>query len=141
MYRIRYRGPETLMLRTSILVTLLSAVAVGATSIAHAGKGRENPDLVEDALAFALTDRSKSLMLLEGAIADDQSPDENGLLYLFAGEQRRLIGDIDTAHRWFAKVLELSSVEHDIAAARLGLALLELQKSKYKQLEPAAFHQ
>lgn len=101
----------------------------GLGDVAEAGKGRDNPDLVEDALAFALTDRSKSLMLLEGAFSDEQSSKESSVLHLFAGEQRRLNGDIDIAHKWFAKVLELSSDEQDVASARLGLALLDLQKN------------
>jgi ABC-type branched-subunit amino acid transport system substrate-binding protein len=114
--------------KSSILVAAALLVS-GLGNVAEAGKGRDNPDLVEDALAFALTDRSKSLMLLEGAINDDQSPEESSVLYLFAGEQRRLNGDVEMAHKWFAKVLELSTSDLDVAAARLGLALLELQKN------------
>jgi ABC-type branched-subunit amino acid transport system substrate-binding protein len=115
--------------------TLLGAALLwslfGAT--AQAGKGRVNPDLVEDALAFALTDRSKSLMLLEGAINDEQSTEESSVLSLFAGEQRRLNGDVDLAHKWFAKVLELAISDIDVAAARLGLALLALQQNPNTQ--------
>lgn len=86
---------------------------------------RRIPNVVEDALAFATTDRSKAIQLLEDALADGPRPRDLDAITVAAGEQQRLASSSDAAHRWFSKVLERSSRGPHTQAARLGLALLE----------------
>jgi ABC-type branched-subunit amino acid transport system substrate-binding protein len=90
---------------------------------------RRTPDVVEDALAFALTDRDKAVLLLEGAIADGVSPKDLDPVTVHAGEQRRLEGELDLAHRWFTTLLQRNDIGPDADSARLGLALIDASTS------------
>ena len=105
------------------LSALLLAAALAWSAPAHAGNRLGQPDLVEDALAYATTDRAKALALLEEAATSTADHDEALVLAVYAGEQRRLSGDKEGARGWFERVLE-SGDGAPAAAARLGLALL-----------------
>ena len=91
---------------------------------AQAGK-RKNPDLVEDALAFALTDRSKAITLLENTLSEEPDRKDWSVITLNAGEQRRLAGDLDAAHQWFTHLLQTTTKDMDVEAAKLGIALIQ----------------
>lgn len=97
---------------------------------AMAGKKLAEPDIVEDALAFATRDRAKAIQLLEEAIARPENNDIATLLMLHAGEQHRLAGHGDEAHRWFAKVIEVQPKGGEVEASRLGLALVSAGERK-----------
>src|SRR5690606_22699497 len=85
------------------------------------------PDLVEDALAFAVADRPKAIALLEDALAHQQGykAKEERRVMVNAGEQRRLMGDFVEAREWFTKVLDASPRGFEAQAATLGLALID----------------
>lgn len=89
---------------------------------ALAAKRPAPPDVVEDALAFATTDREKAIRLLEEALAAAPAA-ERGVIALHAGEQRRLAGDDGPARDHFGAVAGRAGTE--LAAAKLGLALLD----------------
>jgi ABC-type branched-subunit amino acid transport system substrate-binding protein len=82
--------------------------------------GKHLPDVVEDALAYATTDRVKAIALLEDAWKAADGTDQAPILALYAGEQRRLNGDLDAAHLWFTRAL----ADESEAGAELGLALV-----------------
>lgn len=94
---------------------------------AHAGRRNVNPDVVEDALAFTLTDREKSVRLLEDALAHGEGfkRKEARLVMVHAGEQHRLLGDYEAARDWFQRVLAERGGGWEKEAARLGLALVD----------------
>jgi ABC-type branched-subunit amino acid transport system substrate-binding protein len=100
------------------LLTLLLAAPP-----AEAGRKPVVPDVVEDALAYADTDRTKAITLLEGALADARAK-EKGILALHAGEQHRLSGDADAARTHFATAAT-SGDKHAERAADLALVLLD----------------
>lgn len=108
-------------LRSFVLPTLVLLLSLPA----HAARGRI-PDVVEDALAFALTDRDKAIQLLEDTLAHGPKRREINAIAVAAGEQRRLAGEADHAERWFRSVLERGGRGHELDAARLGLALLQI---------------
>ncbi len=87
--------------------------------------GRRTPDEVEDALAYALTDRDKAILILEDALAAGPSSKDLNPILVNAGEQRRLAGDSDDAPKWFTTVLTNTEKGADAESARLGLALLQ----------------
>ena len=103
------------------LLLLLFSFALLAP--AHAGK--RPPDVVEDALAFATTDRSKAIQLLEDALADGPPAKDVDVITVYAGEQRRLAGDGDQAHTHFSGVLGRTDKGAEADAARMGLTLLQ----------------
>lgn len=109
------------------LLLLLGALALVPESV-RAGRV---PDVVEDALAFALTDRDKAIQLLEDALAAGPSDRDVDAITAMAGEQRRLAGDSDASHTWFTALLSRTDKGPDADTARLGLALLQSG-----QLEP-----
>ncbi|MEZ4316491.1 MAG: penicillin-binding protein activator [Myxococcota bacterium] len=103
------------------MIALLLSLLV---SPGHAGKRPVIPDVVEDALAFATTDRTKAVTLLEDAIAEGPKAKELPVLTLHAGEQRRLSGDLDAAQAWFEQSLQADSGGVFSDAARLGIVLV-----------------
>ncbi|TNE91226.1 MAG: hypothetical protein EP330_06165 [Deltaproteobacteria bacterium] len=106
--------------------SLLALALFGLLSTpALAGKRLPKPDVVEDAAAFATTDREKAARLLEDAATNGEvSANERPAVLLHAGEQRRLLGDTDASHKHFrAAEGEGSGAVRN--AARLGLALLD----------------
>ncbi len=105
---------------TALALSLLLATA------AHAGR-YVTRDIVEDALAFATTDRTKAIALLEDALAHRQGykPKEEVRVMLNAGEQRRLMGDFKESRAWFTRVLSATSRGFEAESARLGLALVD----------------
>lgn len=103
---------------------MMFLLSLSLLSPALAGKIR-NPTVVEDALAYAETDRAKALTLLEDAV-DGAKKNEAGVIALYAGEQRRLNGDRVQATAWFDKALALDdSLE---PAVTLGRVLLDVDK-------------
>lgn len=80
------------------------------------------PTVVDDALAFAATDRAKAARLLEDALAHGLDPRDADVVTVHAGEQRRLLGDAAAARRWFKEVPQGSAWA---SSARLGQMLLD----------------
>jgi ABC-type branched-subunit amino acid transport system substrate-binding protein len=105
---------------------LLVAAALCFSLTAEAAK-RPTPDLVDDALAFAETDRDKAARLLEDAIANEPGlkPAEKAALKVHAGEQRRLMGDDQAALAWFREVAQQKDDGGWRPAAQLGIAIIE----------------
>lgn len=112
-------------MKRSILVMFLACLSF---STAYAGK-RVDPDVVEDALAFASTDREKAAQLLEDAITNDTalSDDDRDLLHVHAGEHRRLRGDRELAWAHFRAVVD-GGRPGSLAAANLGLTLIDAER-------------
>ncbi|MCO4743797.1 MAG: penicillin-binding protein activator [Proteobacteria bacterium] len=110
------------MIRRPLLFALLGLLATPAM----AGRRLPTPDVVEDAAAFATTDREKAARLLEDAATneDGATASERPTVLLHAGEQRRLLGETDAAHKWFREA-EGQGSGAVRSAARLGLALLD----------------
>jgi len=107
------------------LFALFVAFALVFASPAADAAKRKNPEVVEDALAFAITDRSKAVSLLENTLSDGPSAKDVDAIILHAGEQRRLSNDLDQAHKWFSKLLQKTDKGIDADAAKLGLALVQ----------------
>lgn len=101
-------------------MTLLSLWSLLLPS-ANAAKGRPVPDAVEDALAFASTDRDRAIALLEGALAE-ASAKERGAIEACLVEQLRVAGRADALER--AKALAGSADGADRESARLTVALI-----------------
>jgi ABC-type branched-subunit amino acid transport system substrate-binding protein len=100
------------------MMLLLPLLALLLPTPAWAGK--RLPDVVDDAAAFATTDRTKAIALLESAYESAAGGPEAPVLALYAGEHRRLQGDLDPAHLWFTRALTGDAQ----AGGELGLALV-----------------
>lgn len=117
-------------MRLSPVLSLLAALLMVWTLTADADAfRRRTPDVVEDALAYALVDRAKAIQILEDAIAAGPHKKEVDAILVNAGEQRRLAEDHDAAHRWFTQVLDRTRRGPSVEAARLGLALIEASRA------------
>ncbi|MCB9697897.1 MAG: penicillin-binding protein activator [Alphaproteobacteria bacterium] len=99
------------------------ALLLGTSANALAGKKRVTPDVVEDALAYATTDRDRAIELLQQTL--DQRPDD--LVELHLAEQLRLAGRADDAHEHFTALADHARSPADRSAAELGLALLDAE--------------
>jgi ABC-type branched-subunit amino acid transport system substrate-binding protein len=99
-------------------------VAVLWSTVALAGRTAV-PDVVEDALAYATTDRHKAIALLEEALASGPAAGDVDAIALHAGEQHRLAGDALLAETRFSEVDARDPHGTWGDAARLGLVLLE----------------
>ncbi len=108
-----------------VAIFALTLCIGGVSTDALAGKRRGPPDIVEDARAFATTDRSKAIELLETAIADGPSSRDLSAIQVEAGEHRRLAGDIDPARAWFDQVLGHNKRGAEREAALLGVTLID----------------
>lgn len=108
------------MIRAALTLVLLWAAPACA-------KKPQLPDVVADALAYDDTDREKAARLLEDALEHGPREDDLPWLLLYAGEERRLMGDTNAAHGWFVKLEDLGHGE-TLPAARLGLLLLDAQR-------------
>lgn len=80
------------------------------------------PETVDDAMAFAATDRVRAAKLLENALAQGVLGRDADVITVYAGEQRRLLGEAPAARRWFKEVSPDSAWA---SAARLGLLLTD----------------
>ncbi len=100
---------------------VLLTLALCAPSLACAGRV---PDAVEDAAAYAETDRGRAAELLEQAVPE-ASARHRATVQLHAGEYRRLLGDFDTARTWFDAVQAEDGRHSNPLAARAGLLLIE----------------
>jgi len=101
---------------------LAALVAVALTPPAHAG--RRVPDEVEDALAWATTDRVKAIAVLESTWDAMQGTRDAPVIALHAGEQHRLAGNGDQAHLWFTRALTGDGQD----GGELGLTLVEAER-------------
>ncbi|MEQ1565910.1 MAG: penicillin-binding protein activator [Myxococcota bacterium] len=104
---------------------LFVAAALLVVPAAHAGKKHTSPDVVEDALAFATTDRDRAIRLLEETIDEDPNAADVAVLMVHAGEQRRLAGNPAEARKWFVKVVTGGVPGAELESAKLGLTLLD----------------
>lgn len=80
------------------------------------------PAVVDDALAYASTDRARAIAVLEQALTSGVSGGDLDTVMLYAGEQRRLSGDTAAARRWFEQVAAGSPAS---IGAKLGKLLLD----------------
>jgi len=92
---------------------------------AHAAKRRPPPDVVEDAMAFAETDRSKAIQLLQTALDDGVGSRYVDVVEVHLAEQLRLAGQNDEARERFVAVLQRTRKGVDHEAARLGASLVD----------------
>ena len=107
-------------LATLATLGLLATLAAPA----EAAKRRPPPSVVEDALAFAESDRAKAIQLLEAAIDDVGSRDVD-VVTVHLAEQQRLAGNHDAAHELFTSVFQRTRKGADHEAARLGASLVQ----------------
>jgi ABC-type branched-subunit amino acid transport system substrate-binding protein len=107
-----------------VTVRPLLIVALLVSSVALAGRAGD-PDVVEDALAYASTDRQKAVALLEEALASGPASSDLDAIALHAGEQHRLSGNPLDAQKRFSEVEARDPKGSWGNAARLGLVLLE----------------
>ncbi len=126
-----------------LLSSLLTALVFSAALDAHAGRKKrkdteeEAPSLIHQAMALAEDDRLEALALLEDYLADGQDPLLIQQSALYAGEQRRLMGDLETAatHFQFLRqqhpgvepaIVGLALVHHEQGLSGNALASLEM---------------
>jgi len=95
---------------------------------AEAAKRRPPPSVVDDALAFAETDRAKAIQLLEAAL-DEVGSRDTDVVAVHLAEQHRLAGDMDAAHTLFTEVFQRTRKGPDHEAARLGSSLVRAAES------------
>lgn len=100
---------------------LLTLFVSGFLTDAWAAKGRVVPDAVEDALAYATTDRDRAIALLEQALAD-APPKERVAIEVALVEQLRLAGHADAGPRAAELAGRAEGVDRD--SARLTAALV-----------------
>ncbi len=81
----------------------------------------ETPNLIIQALALAKEDRLEALSLLEGYLNDGQDTQLLQLSALHAGEQRRLMGDLEGAKRHFQW---LRQAHPGVEPAIIGMSLV-----------------
>lgn len=120
------------MSRTAlVLLVLLTSAPALASRAGGRDRGGPSPEevmeppLVQRALAEASSDRLAALALLEGYLADGEDPGLKAVAGVYAGEQRRLMGDATTARLHFLGVLQRSPEHLAAGAARLGIALID----------------
>jgi len=90
---------------------------------ADAARRRPPPSVVEDALAFAETDRGKAIELLEAALEEVGNRDRD-VVTVHLAEQQRLAGDLDAAHNLYTDVFQRTRRGFEHEAARLGATLV-----------------
>lgn len=108
-----------------IRLVLPVALALLLAGPAEAAKRRPPPDVVEDALAFAETDRGKAIRLLETALADGVSERDVDVVEVHLAEQYRLAGALTEAREGFVAILQRTRKGVDHEAARLGASLVD----------------
>lgn len=85
------------------------------------------PELTRQASALALSDRAAAVAMLERAINGGLDPEVLPWAKVWAGEQRRLLGDLAVARGWF-EAAALDHPTHELRdAAVLGMALVDAQ--------------
>lgn len=87
------------------------------------------PAIVARAEAQGLTDRARAISTLEGFLADNPDPAVAPWAMVYAGEQRRLAGDMEKARTWFERAAERYPTHPLKNAAVLGMALVDAQTS------------
>ncbi len=113
-------------LRTLGLV-VVSALVLGTVESPSFAKRRKGPpEVVENALAYAATDRQRAIRLLEDSLAGRKPDKDTATIMLHAGEQRRLAGNWTEAKEWFNRSLGLDPAAPTADASRLGLSLVDL---------------
>lgn len=110
---------------TTVAVAL--ALFLGATGTPSFAKKRKGPpEVVENALSYAATDRQRAIQLLEDALAGRKPDKDTPTIMLHAGEQRRLAGNYSEAKSWFRRSRSLDPQAALAPATRLGEALSDL---------------
>lgn len=100
---------------------LLGSMLTGA----RREKGVEVPAVIEQAEQAAATDRAAAIASLERYISGAPEPDVLPWAKVWAGEQRRLAGDLAVARGWFESAA-LDHPTHPLKdAAVLGMALVD----------------
>ncbi len=116
----------------TLIALVLCAVVLGVGLDADAGRRRrrdteETPSLIQQAMALAVDDRLEALALLEGYLVEGADPELIHLAALHAGEQRRLMGDHETAALHF----QFLRREHPgVEPAIIGLALVHAEQGQ-----------
>lgn len=113
--------------RLTAALVLATMFSVALTAAPTAEGARRNPvqDTVDDALAYATSDRAMAIRLLEQAVADKPSPRDLPTLQVHLAEQLRLSGRDFEARPIFALLADGSGKGNQSAAGALGLALVD----------------
>lgn len=114
-------------LRRSALALLLSC-SLGMPALA-ARRPAEPPEEATAAATLGATDRAGAIARLEGLLQGRVDPEDAPWLKLWAGEQRRLGGDLGVARGWFEAVAHDHPGHPLRDAATLGMALVDAETS------------
>ncbi|MBX2799121.1 MAG: penicillin-binding protein activator [Myxococcales bacterium] len=112
-------------IRTALCTVIMAALVSLVPADGHAKRRKGPPDVVQNALATAPSDRASAISMLEASLAGRKPGAESLEIMLHAGEQRRLNGDTEEARTWFAKVLEADATSEFAQSARLGQSLIK----------------
>jgi len=108
-----------------VIATLLSSCWGRPSPLAHA----EDSGIIRQALAISTDDRQGAIDLLEGYLQSGTDVELRPVVALYAGEQRRLAGDLPAARDHFASIRR-DHPDHAAAdPAAVGLALVDYTTS------------
>ncbi len=118
--------PSARRLRSLIVAAALSFLMIPSTEAGRRKKAPPRPEVVEQALVLAPSDRLGAIAMLEGAASDASDPSARSIISLWAGEQRRLVGDTAVSRAWFERAAK-SDDKEILDGSSMGLALLNAQ--------------
>jgi branched-chain amino acid transport system substrate-binding protein len=126
-------SPRLSSLRPSPLRSALWCAALGTAlwgaSPSHDALAGARPGVtagvLDEALVQAEVDRPAAAAMLESAIASGDYAAQDLLLRVHAGEQRRLLGELEQARTWFKSVLTKTASGPEHTGADLGLLLTD----------------
>ena len=108
---------------------LFLAIALGTCGARGGRKMLKQPDLIKQADAVSPMDRMGAIALLEAALTNPEDPELIPWAMAWAGEQRRLSGDLVVARSWFEALAERYPTHGLRETARLGMALVDAEDS------------
>lgn len=118
------------MLPRKSLTALVLSAFLSAPAAAKKNKGPAAvPDLVHQAEVLGAQNRMEGIALLEEYIAGGTDPRTAPYALVWAGEQRRLGGDLKVARTWFEKAATAHPTHAMKGAAVLGMALVDAEES------------
>ncbi len=110
-------------------IPLLLTLAFSLATCAAKKPGLNPPALVAKAEAQAPEDRAAAIASLERYLAGTPDPEVAPWAMVYAGEQRRLNGDLDKARTWFERAAERYPTHALKPSAVLGMALVDATRS------------
>lgn len=94
-----------------------------------AGKNNAPPPIVDDALAYALTDRDRAILLLEHALQQAADPLDAQWMSLHLAEHQRLAGRLADARDRFSRLLVDARTDAIASSAMVGIWLVEAERT------------